>query len=46
MTVKWNQMGMTEGDQESFSRSLLLQALQLRSETTAATCPYDVLTVN
>ena len=36
MTVTWNLMGIAEGDQESFWRSLLLQTLELRSQTAAA----------
>ena len=46
MTVMWNLMGVTEGGQESFSRPLLLQTLELRSQIAATTCPYGVLTAN
>ena len=46
MTVMWNLMDMTEGGQESFSRSLLLQTLELRSQIAAMTCPHGVLTAN
>ena len=46
MTVTWNLMGVTESDQESFSRSLLLHTSELKSHIAAIACPYEVLTAN
>ena len=46
MTVMCNLMGMTEGDQKPFSRSLLLHTLELGPQIAAMTCSYGVLTAN
>ena len=39
-------VGMTESGQESFSRSLLLHTLELKSYIAAIACPYEVLAAN